>query len=59
MPIPISADVIIFTSFAPSPIASVVLFLENSLTNNTISAFCLGLTLHPINDLLDLIAENS
>ena len=44
MPTPICAAVIILTSFAPSPIASVVLWGLRPFIINTISAFYFGLT---------------
>jgi hypothetical protein len=46
IPIPTCAAVIIFTSFAPSPIAKVVLWGKYVRTNVTISYFYLGDTLH-------------
>ena len=53
MPIPTCAAVIIFTSFAPSPIARVFLFGLFLLIIVTISAFCFGLTLQAITTFAD------
>lgn len=51
MPIPTWAAVIMFTSFAPSPIARVVSDGLLLRTIVTISAFCLGLTLQAMTTL--------
>lgn len=57
MPIPTWAMLIMFTSFAPSPIAAVVCL--DPLSSATIYCFCLGVTLQAIIDLHSSIKEIS
>lgn len=57
IPTPTWAAVIIFTSFAPSPIANVLTSGCNFLIIKTRSAFCFGLTLHAKTTWADLSAS--